>query len=242
MKHIGFFLSLLGLLGLLLPQTLYAQPSTTYWFEGYVYGNATDKAEQRAAYLPVVLALASAPKNYVAITVTDGAGFFSFRGTQIDINKQYILTLLYGGARNENYKCLRFDAAPSLKGAVASDIKTRVRSDFYTTTAIPLAKQKGTTALKTVLGKNPALQLKAGVYYLKGKKGLPAIFVNGKRYYDKEFLTLLEGLTVEQVASARILRFKVANKFVPGVLDIKLKQGESVPLNTSRKFVPLPKK
>ena len=239
------FLSLLGLLLFLLPlspQALYAQPTAAYWFEGYVYGNATDKADQRAANLPVVLALASAPKNYLAITVTDGAGFFSFRGTPIEINKQYLITLLYGGARNESYKALRFDAAPSLKGAIASDIKTRVRSDFYTTTAIPLAKQKGTTLLKTVLAKNPSLQLKGGVYYIKGKKGLPAIFVNGKRYYDKEFLTLLEGLTVDKVASARILRFKVANKFVPGVLDIKLKQGEAVPLNASHNFVPLPKK
>ena len=77
---------------------------------------------------------------------------------------------------------------------------------------------------------------------MKGKKGMLSIYVNGKRYTQAEFQTLLDNLLTDQVESARIIKLKVANKFISGALDIKLKEGEWVPLNSQHNFVPLPKK
>ena len=223
---------------------LCAQPNTNYWFEGYVYGKATDKIEERAAYVPVLLSLATKPKNYIGIVVTDGAGFFSFKGTPIDIHQQYLITLFYGGgAKDEVYQCLRFDTNPSRRGAVYSDIKTSsIRKNLYTPIAIPLAKQKPETLLKTVLDKHPSLQIKKGVYFFKGKTGLPGVFINGIQYPIGVLSNKLQNITVDQVASARILRFKVANKFMPGVVDISLKEGESASPSVNRELGALRKK
>ena len=148
------------ILFLLFPLLSIAQPTTNYWFEGYIYGSVTDNASQRGKFVPVVLALASNPTKYLAISMTDGAGFFSFRGTPIDYKQQYIVTLLYG-TKNESYKCLRYDTPPAL---------------------------------------------------------------------------------TDQVESVRVLKLKSPNKFIPGAIDIKLKDGDWIPLNTEHNFVPLLKK
>lgn len=221
--------------------TCVGQPSTNYWYEGYVYGTSTEKVEQRGMFVPVVLSLASAPKQYLAVSMADGAGFFSFRGTAIDIHKQYLVTLLYG-TKNESYKCLRFDTAPATSGAVSSDVKTRIRSDFYTVTKIPLTKQKASTTLATILSRQGSLQLKGGVYYFKGKKGVPSIFVNGKRYTPNELQQVANKITVEQIATLQLIRLKTVNKFLPGAIDIKLKEGDWVSLNENHNYVPLSKK
>lgn len=226
---------------LLFPLFGVAQPTTNYWFEGYVYGSATDNASQRGQFVPVVLAQANAPTKYLAISMTDGAGFFSFRGTPIDYKQQYIVTLLYG-TKNESYKCLRYDTPPALIGAISSDVKTKIRSDFYTSTNLSLAKQKAGTSFASFLKKQPTLQLKAGVYYIKGKKGVPNIYVNGKRYYSNDFQNLVSELTTDQVESVRVLKLKSPNKFIPGAIEIKLKEGDWVSLNAEHNFVPLPKK
>lgn len=232
-----------GLLFLLLffPLTLLAQPTTNYWFQGYVYGTSTTEVSQRGQFVPVVLALATSPSKYIAITMTDGAGFFSFRGTPIDYKKQYVVTLLYG-SKNATYKCIRYDAPPALVGEISSDIQTKIRTDFYTATNLPLAKQKTSIALATFLKKQPTLQYKAGVYYMKGRKSTLNIYVNGKRYSQKEFQALQENLTTEQIESIRVIKLKVVNKFTAGALDIRLKEGDWVSLNTQHNFIPLPKK
>lgn len=235
-----WFLGLLSLL-LLLPLFNVAQPTTNYWFEGYVYGTATDNASQRGQFVPVVLALANSPTKYLAISMTDGAGYFTFRGTAIDYKQQYVVTLLYG-TKNETYKCIRYDAPPALIGAISSDVKTKIRTDFYTATSLPLSKQKAGISFAAFLKKQAALQLKAGVYYIKGRKGIPNIYVNGKRYSTGDFQTLLENLTTDQVETARIIKLKSVNKYIPGALDIKLKDGAWIPLNEGHNFVPLPKK
>lgn len=229
------------ILFLLFPLLSIAQPTANYWFEGYIYGSVTDNASQRGKFVPVVLALASNPTKYLAISMTDGAGFFSFRGTPIDYKQQYIVTLLYG-TKNESYKCLRYDTPPALIGAINSDVKTKIRSDFYTSTNLSLAKQKTGTSFASFLKKQPTLQLKAGIYYIKGKKGVPNIYVNGKRYFSTDFQERLSSLTTDQVESVRVLKLKSPNKFIPGAIDIKLKDGDWIPLNTEHNFVPLPKK
>ena len=103
---------------LLFPITNMAQTSPDYWFQGYVYGASTELQSERAQFVPVVLAIANNPSKYIAMTMTDGAGFFSFRGTPIDYKQQYVVTLLYG-TKNETYRCLRYDAPPAVLGAIS---------------------------------------------------------------------------------------------------------------------------
>lgn len=229
------------LLGLVSPIFSLAQPTTSFWFEGYVYGTDTDQVSQRAQFVPVVLALANSPTKYLAVTMTDGAGFYSFRGTPIDYKQKYLVTLLYG-TKNETYQCLSFDVTPSIIGAISSDIKTKIRKDFYTETSLAVSKQKQGTLFSTFLKKQASLQLKGNVYSLKGKKGMLSLFVNGKSYTPSNFQTLLQNLTTDQVESATIIKLKNANKYTPGAIAITLKDGAWVSLNTSHNFVPLPKK
>ena len=230
----AIFLSILAILSFLTTLARAAEPSKSYWFEGYIYGTSTELAEQRARFVPVALSLKSAPKNYLAIAMTDGAGFFRLQGIPIDYQQKYLITLLYG-TQNETYQATSFDRAPSKVGPIVSDIKTRVRSNFYTTINLPLNKQKATTTLESFLKKNPNIQVKSGISCLKGRQGFPSIFINGKLYYANEFAKFLQDVTLKDVAAVKIIRFKKPHKMLPGAIDIKLKEGDFVPLNPDKR-------
>ena len=68
------------------------------------------------------------------------------------------------------------------------------------------------------------------------------MYVNAKRYYSIDFQYLVSDLTTDQVESVRVLKLKSPNKFIPGAIEIKLKEGGWIPLNAEHNFVPLPKK